>query len=162
MRIDKVKGLLRTSTRPPPPHWTPLSREKDIQGYTPPPISGIVYKKRPLLKNPTLSRENGNAHAAPLCVRVEARAHLFIFCRKPHPIRCSSHEEIGFLFVRYKSLRIKFGQKWTRNSALLLKCLWRCVYKTWIEGICDIPNKIPISSWLLNHISLGFRRDVDN
>ena len=65
--------------------WTPLSRGNDIQGYTPylgywaitknTPFSWfsreIFPRQRP---RKTFPRENGNAHAALLCIRVGARA----------------------------------------------------------------------------------------
>ena len=33
--------------------------------------------------------------------------------------------------------------QWTLNSTLLLNGLCRCVYKTWMKGAYDIPNKNP-------------------
>ena len=75
---------------PIPHHLTPLSREKDIQGYTPPPYLGywlpLATTKTPPFpgflgkssrdygqKIPPLSRENGNAHAAPYAFEWGAR-----------------------------------------------------------------------------------------
>ena len=74
-----------TYAHPPSPEPRPYLREKDIQGYT--PLSRVLvtvgnYKKHPLFlvfseifprlrpKNTHLSRENGNTHVAPLCIRV--------------------------------------------------------------------------------------------
>ena len=39
--------------------------------------------------------------------------------------------------------------------------LCRCIYKTWMEGTYDIPNKNPYSL-LPNHIGWYFCRNSDN
>ena len=50
----------------------------------------------------------------------------------------------------------------TEFHLLLWNGLCRCIYKIWMEGTYDIPNKIHISSRLLNQIGWGFRQNADD
>ena len=67
-----------------------------------------------------------------------------------NPIRFGPEEEIS-IFVRHimSSFHPSFERQethtaqWTRNSLLLLNCLRRFMYKTWMESTYDTPNKNP-------------------